>query len=311
MWIGESGRGASRSTWRGLVRRVVWLVAAVLALAAMAARTASADVTVRVSTVKDQVVQDSQCSLREALDFASSSSEPDCGSFAGGVVTIVVPAGCYRLSSGLALFLNVNSPVSQVVIAGAGAGPAGCGGGGTVIDAQHTGTVLSLSGSLASVAVSGVTLTGGLSCGGTLGCDGGGISNGASLSLNAVTITGNAAGAGADQSIPGTPGGAGHNGGGIDNLPSGRLTVTGSTISGNAAGGGGAGADGSGNSGAAGGRGGGGGGIYNVGGTVTLVSSTISDNTAGGGGTGGTGDQSNPGGNGGAGGDGGGIWSAP
>ena len=256
-------------------------------------------------------MQDSQCSLREAVEYVSGSPEPDCGSgFANGVATIIVPAGCFRLSGGLVVSLSSFSPVSSMVITGGGSGSTGCGGGGTVIDAQQTGTVLSISG-LSSVALSGVTLTGGLSCGLAVGCDGGGIINAGALSLNDVTIAGNAARAGPDQSTPGAAGGTGHDGGGVYNYPSGRLTVTGSAIIGNVAGGGGAGGDGSGNNGGPGGPGGNGGGIYNAGGVVKLISSTISGNMAGAGGTGGLGDPNTntQGGSGGAGGDGGGIAS--
>ena len=298
-------------------RRVVKALAAVLLVAGFRAGTASADVTVRVSTPQDETTQDSQCSLREALTFASDNLVPDCSaSHPVGLVTIIVPAGCYRLSSGVGLLAPVLSPVTAVAIAGAGAGPAGCGGGGTVIDAQQTGPAISFV-PFSSATLSGVTVTGGLSCAAASGCDGGGISNAGTLTLNKVMITGNAARTGADQSTPGTgaAGGDGHNGGGIYNYPTGRLTVTDSAIVGNAAGSGGAGADGAGNNGGSGGHGGSGGGIYNIGGVVTLIDSTISGNTAGAGGTGGLGDPSaNPetsGGPGGPGGNGGGIASVP
>lgn len=286
-------------------------VAIVLAVALTAtgvcARSAAADVTVHVSTVKDQTVQDSQCSLREAVQYATVAPEPDCASGPpSGVVTILVPPGCYRLHGALLFFGN---PQVSVVITGSGRGPADCAGDGTVIDAQQSGSVLQLAGSI-NVTVSDLTLTGGLSC---TSCGGGGIANGGNLALDHVTITGNAAAPGADQSTPGTgaAGGVGAGGGGIWNMPSGQLTVTDSSIVGNAAGAGGAGSDGSGDNGGPGGAGGSGGGIFNAGGVVTVSGSTISGNTAGAGGGGGLGDPNatpaTAGGQGGAGGDGGGI----
>jgi CSLREA domain-containing protein len=158
-------RAVSPPRWR---KHLVLLLAVALSMSAVGPGSASADVTVHVSTIQDETVQDSQCSLREALIYASHNPEPECSSsLAGGVVTIVVPAGCYRLSSVLAL--SVASPVASVVISGGGAGPAGCGGGGTVIDAQENGPVLEIT-AFSVATLSGVTLTGGLSCSG--GCEG-------------------------------------------------------------------------------------------------------------------------------------------
>ena len=293
------------------------LIAALGSLAAIAPAPAAADVAVDVSTVQDELTQNGQCSLREAMTYAEGQAEPDCGQgVPSGVVTITLPAGCFRIYRGVWLILAGNSPVTLVAIRGAGPGPVGCGGGGTVIDAERAGSVLSV-GPSTPVAVSAITLTGGSPCGGFSGCSGGGIYNAGHLSLNDVAVTGNAADPGDDQTTPGTgaPGGQGGFGGGIYNVSTGQLTVSDSVISKNAAGSGGAGADGLGNGGGTGGAGGNGGGIYNNGGTVVLISSTVSGNTGGAGGTGGLGDPSagpaGTGGNGGSGGLGGGIVSVP
>ena len=295
------------------MRRV--LIAAVGSLAAIAPGTAAADVLVHVSTVHDELTQNGQCSLREAMTYAEGQAEPDCGpGVPSGVVTLSLPADCFHIYRGVGLSLAANSPVTMVTIRGAGTGPPGCGGGGTVIDAERAGSALSV-GPSTLVAVSAITLTGGSPCGGFSGCPGGGVYNAGHLSLNDVTVTGNVADPGDDQPTPGTgaPGGQGGYGGGIYNV--GALTVTDSVISGNAAGSGGAGADGLGNGGGTGGAGGNGGGIYNNGGTVALISSTVSGNTAGAGGIGGLGDPSagpaGTGGDGGSGGNGGGIVSVP
>lgn len=129
---------------RGLAWRVVPLVAVVLALAAIDAERASADVTVRVSRVQDQVVLDGKCSLPEAVAYVAGQTQPDCTTESpNGTVTISIPAGCYRLAGGLGLAFPANSLITTVAFAGAGAGPAGCGGGGggTVIDAMQAGRV--------------------------------------------------------------------------------------------------------------------------------------------------------------------------
>lgn len=170
------------------VVHVAIVLAAGLTATGVCAQSAAADVTVHVSTVQDETAQDSQCSLREALQYATVAQEPDCASGQpSGVVTILVPPGCYRLSRALLVFGN---PLITVVITGAGAGPAGCAGGGTVIDAGQSGPVLQVASSINAITLSDLTLTGGLSC---AGCPGGGIANNGNLALDHVMITGNAA----------------------------------------------------------------------------------------------------------------------
>jgi CSLREA domain-containing protein len=118
-------RAAQRCGWRRADTRTVSpshrvgrfvgkaaaLLAAAVLVTAMTAPSASADVTVQVSTAQDESVADGQCSLREALGYAGGFTQPDCASGpAVGVVTIVVPPGCYRLAS-ILLVSQLRRPV--------------------------------------------------------------------------------------------------------------------------------------------------------------------------------------------------------
>ncbi|MCU1471522.1 MAG: Ig-like domain (Group 3) [Glaciihabitans sp.] len=143
------------------------------------------------------------------------------------------------------------------------------------------------------VVLKNLTITGGLSPHGSAGSsspgqDGGAILNAGNLTLQNVTITGNAAGNGENGnnggSGSGDPGGDGGNGGGISNT--GTLTISGSTISNNLSGSGGSG--GNGLNGGQGGTGGDGGGIYNRG-SLSVTTSTVTGNSTGVGGSGGSG----------------------
>jgi hypothetical protein len=147
-------------------------------------------------------------------------------------------------------------------------------------------------------------------CHGGAGSHGGGIYNRGTLTVTGSRITGNAAGAGGgaatycdeeclrrQDGYRGCNGGAGGAGGGIFNEAG--LTVTNSTLAGNASGAGGCGADYYGSRGD-GGDAGAGGGIFSSG-IVRVAGSTLSDNRAG---RGGCGDDESDGGRGG---DGGGI----
>jgi hypothetical protein len=186
------------------VRRVVVLLVGSVWLAAMTAGAASADVTVHVSTTRDERLVNGQWSVGEAIRYADGQPEPDCGSTApSGIVTISVPAGCYRIYGGAFILLVANSPVTLVAVTGAGPGPSTCGGGGTVIDAERAGPALSVASPFSSVAVSGVTLTGGRPCNGVGGCSGGGVDNAGRLTLDDVLVTGNSAAPGEDQTTPG------------------------------------------------------------------------------------------------------------
>jgi CSLREA domain-containing protein len=151
------------------------------------------------------------------------------------------------------------------------------------------------------------------------GGDGGGIYNSGTLTVTDSTIRGNTTGAGgtggesgndgsAGCASVGGPGGEGGGGAGIYNA--GTLTMTGTTISGNATGSGGGGGAGDGDctpfiaDGGTGGTGGAGGGIDNSG-TVTVTNATIASNATGGAGASGSaccGGSSGAGGSGGVGG---------
>jgi CSLREA domain-containing protein len=137
------------------------------------------------------------------------------------------------------------------------------------------------------------------------GGGGGGIYNTGTLILNGATLSGDTAGAGGSGGTGGAndsgTGGAGGNGGdggfgGALLSANGSVTITASTLSGNASGAGGAGATGgtgstTGGAGGAGGDGKDGGGIDSAGagGSVTITNSTFASNTAGAGGAGGAG----------------------
>lgn len=198
--------------------------------------------TITVNTTADEL-NNGVCSLREAVMAANTDTAVD-GCVAGsGADVIVVPAGTYDLrlspsgSDGAASGdFNLTAPVT---IEGAGAAT-------TVIDARNNGAGTPLDRLFHVTAggaytISGVTLQDGQApnAGGALAIDdgtganvtlqnsviaqstaprgGGGVYNGATLSLVGVTVQGNTA--------------SGENGGGIAN--DGVLTVTASTVSGN------------------------------------------------------------------------------
>ena len=328
MLAGVRGRRV-RLAWR------VFVVAVLVLGAAAAARTpvALADTTITVNTQKDEITaNDGLCSLYEADASANGNPNPDCGQGTpSGTITIVVPAGCYRVNEYLLL------ATTTTVWKGAGPGSAGCNGGGTVVQELANDPVVAIAGNT-NTTMTAMTLTGGHPrCirAGDPDCNGGGILNHGTLTLRNVLITGNAAGDAFDTTTPGgggggiysfpgasltiedstisdnragngadggssagngTGGGDGGSGGGIESLVGTTLTIEGSTISGNRAGNGGAGGDGA--AGGAGGRGGYGGGIID-GQSATISDSTISGNVAGAGGPGGLGSSSS----GGAGGD--------
>ena len=276
-----------------------WLafVVAVLALGATAtARTpvALGDTTITVNTQKDEVTaNDGLCSLKEADQLAKGNSASDCApGTPSGTTTIVVPAGCYQITGILRMI------GTTTVWKGAGPGPAGCNGGGTVVQELANAPVV-FNSSNANATMNGMTITGGHpTCfiAGDPECNGGGVHNDGTLMFRNVLITGNAAGDAFDTT---TPGGGG---GGIYSSPGASLTIEDSTISDNRAGNGADGAS-SGGTGAGGGDGGSGGGIESLVGTMlTIEGSTISGNRAGDGGAGGDGAAGGAGGRGGYGG---------
>lgn len=183
---------------------------AVLALALVAPATGLA-ATFTVNTTADTSVAggcttDPACSLRDALEAASASTDPED--------TVAIPAGNYPVDSGELVTFGEGS----LVIRGAGARQ-------TVIDAHGASRVFNLE--TDKVTVEGVTVTGGLAAEGTgeeLAGDGGGILayEAEQLTLNAVSVSGNS---------------AAKNGGGISAPPEGvnatAITINNSTIANN------------------------------------------------------------------------------
>jgi CSLREA domain-containing protein len=298
-----------------------------LALAAAVPPTAFGATTVTVTTTLD-IVQagDGACSLREATLYANGTTERDCAAVpASGTTTIVLSAQRYTLA-GQPLTLTGNAK-----LLGAGAAATTIAG---APDPLHASQVLVVAVG-ANVAVSDVTITGGVSgqtC--VLGCangapidgdPGGGISNNGTLALTHVVVTGNRTSPGAVQANCTTqiqffcPGGNGGDGGGIANF--GVLVIADSAITANSTGAGASGKPGAtgapngtfGGAGSPSGSGGRGGGIANFA-TLNISNSTIAGNSTGvgaAGADGGLGTTSanglttNPGGSGSNGGDGG------
>lgn len=260
-------------------------VACALGLASADAASATA---ISVTTSTDEVANDGHCSLREAIsaansDTASGAASGECPA-GSGTDSITLPSGTYTLAiPGAAEDANKTGDLditSDLTIAGAGASR-------TTIDAAHLDRVLSVT-AAATVAIEGVTITGGRTPPGATGPEGTDALNGGpntSLGLNGLD---------------------GGSGGGI--LNAGTLTVTGSAVIGNATGAGGnggsaahggngasGGGQGGDSDGGHGGYGGDGGGLYNTG-TLTIVASEVSANSTGAGGNGGPGGHGGDGG---------------
>lgn len=274
---------------------------------------ASADTTVTVSTTVDEAqAGDGTCSLREATLYANGTAEPDCApGTASGITTITVPAGLYRLRG------QVLTLTKTAALMGAGAGT-------TTVDAAGASQAFFVQ-DTANVAITGVTITGGvtgqITGGGTVfGLPGGGINNNGTLALNHVIVTGNHTSGGSTSTdctnvTGGCQGGNGGDGGGIAN--NGTLTIANSAITANSTGAGASGTRGNNGSPAAPGSQGGPGGVSGTGGqgagivnfqTLTITNSTIAGNTTGAGApgaTGGSGTRNSIGGNGSSGGNGG------
>jgi len=173
---------------------------------------------------------DSQsCTLREALAAANSSADYNAIYFA--------VAGTINLTSALpdvATDMTIDGPGANVLTVRR--------------NSSNNFRIFTVTAGVRA-AINGLTITNGDPA---LGTGGGGVSNTGTLGMNAVTVSGNNAVAGA----------------GILNSGPGVLTLTNSTLSGNTAGSGG------------------GGGIFNSGGKVNVVNSTISGNAGGFGGGG-------------------------
>jgi CSLREA domain-containing protein len=255
------------------MRRLVPLVAAIVAAGAPGAGAATIDVT----TTFDTTSADGKCSLREAvraadLDAVAVGGANECPAGTGADV-IALPPGSYDRS---AVGIDDNNTAGDLDVAGtltiAGAGAAL-----TTIDAKGLDRVIDVIAG-ADLTITGVTITGGAAPNGGNG--------------SAVTGTDGNPGAPATGGS-GTPGSSG---GGIQN--NGTLTVADSIITANSAGDGGKGALGIGGNGTtgtgatggtgnggAGDRGGNGGGIWS-GHDLTLTRVVVSANHAGDGGNG-------------------------
>ncbi|MCM6775745.1 hypothetical protein NDR87_18120 [Nocardia sp. CDC159] len=211
-------------------RRYVELCSAAIFLAAPWAAPAAADTgsaqspgTVTVTTTADGAAvnpfdgrcrtRTGECTLRAAVQVADARPG----------TTIVLPPGHYRLTIPPNL-LNVNGPfidpttgdldiTADTTIVGAGQER-------TIIDGNHLDRVMLTT---ATVSLSDLTITGGNTTQREIplyDTGGGGIANSGNLSLERVTVTGNAA----------------DYGGGIFNIPVADMRVTDSIITGNAAG---------------------------------------------------------------------------
>jgi CSLREA domain-containing protein len=213
-----------------------------------------------VDTTDDELLDDGDCSLREAIQAANIHAAVDACPVGGVPAAIHLPTGVYTLTLGA---LDVQT---SLTIHGAGALH-------TRIVGGAYDRLLHISPTL-TVEINGVTMTHGRAPSGIYpqnGEDGGGIYNMGTLILNWCAVEDSTAGDGspAGQFDTGTSGG---HGGGIYNT--GTLILNYSTISGNAAG--------DALSGPYGGRGNGGdgGGVYNAG-TLHLNNATVSGNRAG------------------------------
>jgi hypothetical protein len=267
------------------------LAAAALAAASGAAGASAATIT--VNTGEDSLIAPPElCTLRRAA-VAHMDEIPIGGCPAGtGNDTIVIAVPKVTIGFGSPLSddnQNVDGDIDllgEVMVKGEGA----------VVDGNHIDRVFDVQPG-ATVKLEDMTVTGGLAH--TFidlpGEGGGGIRNAGTLTVEDVTVTGNATSNGGAATNPSTspqaglPGGAG---GGIES--SGTLTVIDSTITDNTTGSGSAanlstrefGGFVGDAGGEPGGTGGDGGGIESSG-TTTIEGSTIADNTTGGGGTGG------------------------
>lgn len=206
--------------------------------------------TITVSTTADELTNDGNCSLREALEAANNDIVVDACAKGSGADTVILPSGSYDFSSAPALVgtddnglkgdLDIKAPTT---IQGAGAVT-------TTVDAEGHDRVFDIVANVA-VTISGLTIRGGIA---PSLLTGGGIQSIGPLTLSGDIVTDNSA----------------NDGGGVSTAGA-ALTVLGSAISHNHA---------------AGFPSGTGGGVLveNANGTASITGSLIADNTAGEGG---------------------------
>ena len=248
---------------------------------------AASAATITVNTTTDELVNNSTCSLREAIRAANTNSGVSGCPAGSGTDRVQLPAGTFTLSIGPAGDdASVSGDLdiaSALTLAGAGAAT-------TTINGAALDRVIDVRPG-ATATIEQLRITGGKSPAGTNGGAG----------FGATGPAGNPGGNGGPGT--GSGGGAGADGGGI--LNAGTLTLRNATVATNTTGAGGAGGAGFGGFGGAGtgagdggsggagfagagGPGGRGGGIFNSG-TLTITDSTVSANVTGVGGAGGAG----------------------
>jgi uncharacterized delta-60 repeat protein/CSLREA domain-containing protein len=245
--------------------------------ASAARRVAPAPAAIDVNSTADVAANDGQCTLREAItsanaDAPSGAASGECAAGAGDDTVTFSVTGTINLAGALP-DLSTN-----VALDGPGAK--------LLTVRRNTGgdyRVFNVTAG-ATVGLSGMTVSNGRTPDGTNGTqggrggDGGGIKNSGTLTLTAVSVSGNRTGDGGDSSQFSSNGGDGGTGGGVYN--DGTLVIVNSTVSGNQTGSGGTGGrpNADGNAGA-------GGGVYSAAGTLTATNSTFSGNSgrAGGG----------------------------
>ena len=236
------------------------VLGAVLLLALLGSYgTALAGTTITVNTTADELNADGDCSLREAIQAATTDSAVDACPAGSSDDTITLPAGTYTLAiAGTGEDSNATGDLditSGLTINGAGATT-------TIIDGGAIDRVLHFVSS--TVEIDGVTITNG-----NIVSFGGGIANGGTLTLTNSTISGNIASVGGgiwnsgpltltDSAVNNNTCLAG--GCGIFGTASGTITLVNTTVDGNV----------SSNE---------GGGFW-VKGTINITSSVVSNNTA-------------------------------
>jgi CSLREA domain-containing protein len=227
-----------------------------------------------VTTTADELIDDGNCSLREAIQAVNTQIAVDgCGD--GGFETIELPSGVYTLTlAGPNEDDNATGDLDikgSVTVQGTGASV-------PVVDGNQLDRVLQVHSS-ATVAVIGVTIRNGRAPDGASGGDsggdggdGGGIANAGTLTLSGCDIGGNRAGNGAwaHGEFGGGIGGDAGRGGGVFNT--GTLALESGSVRDNVSGEGGSAVR------SAAGDAGHGGGIYNAG-SLVVKGSTIRGNS--------------------------------